>query len=373
MRKPLYQKILDEMREKIQSGVLQESQALPTELELAEQYSVSRITSKRAMEELEREGLVIRKRGVGSIVAPTPNHVEPAVGLMIAILFPFEAAVGWIHEYVRGALAFLETKRCFLSIRSSGDCRELEMFSQVLKEPIDGIIYYPYSTVENEALIAKMLYSGMPVVTIDKYYDGMDISSVTPDNKGGTGMIVQHLIDLGHQKIGFFSIEPVSRVTSVRDRYMAYCRTLVENRLPLRDDHVMCFTDSEFHNTVDIDHLDLIEEKMNVLLQRGVTAIVAENDLVALFLYMAARNTDRIIPADFSLVGFDDLSLLHQFNVSMTTVRQDAYSIGFKAAEILYANITGREKKCVHHVQPVELVIRTTTASPRKVMWAMNE
>ncbi len=362
MRKPLYQTILDELRTKITSGVLQPNQALPTELELAELYKVSRITSKRAMEELEREGLIIRKRGVGSVVAPLVERSGQSAGLLIAMVFPFKSAEGWVLEYVRGAADFLETRRCFLAIRCSGERPEHEVLRQLAHESVDGIIYYPDSTIENEELLATMSYSGLPIVTIDKYYDGIDISSVTSDNRGGMTEMVQHLVDIGHRKIGFFSIEPISRVTSVRDRYLAYCRTLAENEIVLNEEHVMCFTYNEFRNNVDIDHLDLVEEKLKELLKTGVTAIVAENDLTALFLYVAARNSGKSIPADFSLTGFDDLSLLRQFSVSMTTVRQDPYGIGKKAAEILYDRITGRRKNCIHHVHPVALIVRNTTA-----------
>ena len=139
-----------------------------------------------------------------------------------------------------------------------------------------------------------------------------------------------------------------------------------ENGIPLDCEHVACFTYKEFQNSIDIDHLDLVEDKMNKLLQRGVTAIAAENDLTALFLYVAARNTNRSIPEDFSLTGFDDLSLLRQFRVSMTTVRQDPYGLGAKAAELLHDRIVGRENGCVRYVHPVALVVRATTAPPQE-------
>lgn len=364
MRKPLYQKILDELREKIHSGDLQAGQALPTELELAEQYKVSRITSKRAMEELEREGLILRKRGVGSIVKPLSERMAQTTGLVMAMVIPFKFAEGWVLEYVRGASDYLKARQCFLSIRCAGDQRAHEVLSQVAQEPIDGIIYFPGSTIETEELLATIVYKGLPIVTIDKYFDGLEISGVTSDNRNGMRQVVQHLIDLGHRKIGFFSIEPISRVTSVRDRYLSYCQTMVDNKLPLVEEHVSCFTYHEFGNNIDFDHLDLVEEKMNQLLAHGVTAIAAENDLTALFLYVAARNTDRSVPEDFSLTGFDDLSLLQQFSVSMTTVRQDPYGLGAKAAEMIYDRATGRTLAFERCVLPVDLIVRATTAPP---------
>ena len=66
LQKPLYLKIFDHLKKEILSNTLQPGERLPTEMELAELFGVSRITSKRALEELEKEGLIYRKRGQGS-------------------------------------------------------------------------------------------------------------------------------------------------------------------------------------------------------------------------------------------------------------------------------------------------------------------
>lgn len=66
--KPLYKQILDDLVEDIINGTYKENDQLPTELELSEKYNVSRITSKRALTELETIGLISRTRGKGSFV-----------------------------------------------------------------------------------------------------------------------------------------------------------------------------------------------------------------------------------------------------------------------------------------------------------------
>ena len=60
----LYQKIANDLRESIYSGTLKEGERLPTEMDLAKQYDVSRITSKRALEELKQSGLAYSIRGM---------------------------------------------------------------------------------------------------------------------------------------------------------------------------------------------------------------------------------------------------------------------------------------------------------------------
>lgn len=364
-QKLLYKMIIEELKAKMDSGELQPNQLLPTELELARIYKVSRITSKRALEELEREGLIIRKRGVGSCVASQQyKNTSDSDTKIIAMVFPYKSAEGWVMDYVRGASDFLEANRCYLRIRCSDNQSDQMVLRQLVREPVSGIIYLPDSTIENEELLATMLYGGLPIVTIDKHYDGIDISSVTSDNRGGILQVMSYLIDAGHRNIGFFSCEPISRVTSVRDRYMAYCQSLVEHGLPLRDGLVMCFNYEEFQTKrVDETHLELVSEKLKRLMDEKITAVVAENDITALYLYLAAKNLGISVPDDLSITGFDDLPLLRQFDVNMTTIKQDFYGIGHKAAEILYNQIAGKEKGCVRYVQPVELLIRSTTKS----------
>ena len=63
----LYQKIANDLRESIYSGTLKEGERLPTEMDLAKQYDVSRITSKRALEELKQSGLAYSIRGSGTM------------------------------------------------------------------------------------------------------------------------------------------------------------------------------------------------------------------------------------------------------------------------------------------------------------------
>lgn len=360
---PLYRKIKQELQTKIESGEYGPNSLLPTELELAEQYSVSRITSKRALEELEREGYILRKRGVGSCVIPQQARQNAAGDpRIVAMVFPYKAVEGWLMDYVRGASDFLESRRYYLSIRCSDTKPDRVVLRELVREPVSGIIYLPGSTIENEEILTGILYGGMPIVTIDSHYDGLDISSVTSDNHDGIHQVMKHLISLGHRSIGFFSSEPISRVTTVRDRYVSYCRSLVERKIPVRDDLVSCFDYEEYRNGgLDANHLELAAEKLKLLLDAGATAIVVENDITALYLYLAAGNMGVSVPERLSITGFDDLPLLRQFDVNLTTVKQDFYRIGQKAAEVLFDRITGRNTKCVRERMPVELLVRSTT------------
>jgi GntR family transcriptional regulator len=76
LRTPMYFRIQQSILEQIQRGLLMPGRQLPTETELAQLYQVSRITAKRALDELVRQGLAFRQQGRGTYVAQTHIRVR---------------------------------------------------------------------------------------------------------------------------------------------------------------------------------------------------------------------------------------------------------------------------------------------------------
>jgi len=89
-KKPLYMQIFEHYRQKIINKELLPDDQLPTEMEMAEIFGVSRITTKRALEELERAGLIYRKRGQGSFVLGLYQKKvnEPGTKNVISMIIP---------------------------------------------------------------------------------------------------------------------------------------------------------------------------------------------------------------------------------------------------------------------------------------------
>lgn len=77
--KPLYALIIDDIKRKIEEGMYTVHQQIPTEMELADQFGVSRITSKRALLELERGGYIYRKRGAAASSRNEPGTRNPSL------------------------------------------------------------------------------------------------------------------------------------------------------------------------------------------------------------------------------------------------------------------------------------------------------
>lgn len=339
--KPLYMVILEDLKEKIKSGEYLPDQQLPTEVELAEKSGVSRITSKRALIELEREGLIYRKRGSGSFVKKQEIYIESDTGTsnanrIISMILPYMAT----HEsdYITGASDYLDDKGYYLSIHNSNWSRdkEKELLVRIPKNGSSGIILYPISTISNIDLINAIYWNDYPIVTIDQYFEGIPITSVTSNNFEGGYEIAKQLLEFGHERIAFVSSISIEFRSSVRDRYQGYCNALKDYKIPIDPDLIV----SDFYRQVDETNSKTFYKSMIAsLIQAGVTAIQVEHDHLAVDLLKNAIEMGLQVPGQLSIAGFDDHIIAQHVEVPLTTVAQDYNEIGRKAAELIVNRI----------------------------------
>ena len=364
--KPLYLQIKDSLTEKIVSRQLLPGQQLPTEHELARQFGVSRITSKRALEELEKEGFIRRRRGQGSFVTQTAN--KPAAGSIskiVSLVLPHFHAESWAMAYIKGAMDFLNPKGYFLSIHGTGDMDEQTFLNQLVREGVGGIIFYPDYTNRNISLIAAIGMNRIPLVTIDKYYDGLPISSVVSDNIKGEYMAAQHLIKLGHQQIAMICSSQIGERTSVRDRLLGYCLALQEAGIEIIQDYIVDDTFNAMQQLGSInEQKDYLKGRLSKLIQANVTAMLIENDFEGIAIHKILSEMGVRIPEELSLIGFDNSEMLAHNGIYMTTINQHFHQIGAKAAELVLLQMEDPESGPQHIVLPVELMPGRTTAAP---------
>ena len=124
--KPKYEIIKEALLERIRTGQFSSDAVFCTEKMLSEQYEVSRITAKRAIEDLEQQGILYRKRGVGSFVSQKIPPVSSSASetdsksKMVSLLLPFATTQGNISETIGSLSAALAEKGYFLSIHITG-------------------------------------------------------------------------------------------------------------------------------------------------------------------------------------------------------------------------------------------------------------
>jgi LacI family transcriptional regulator len=174
------------------------------------------------------------------------------------------------------------------------------------------------------------------------------------DNAALARMVVDHLVGLGHRDIGV-----IAGLTAyndrVRTRLVGIRAAMRRHRLPLPAARIVY---TEYR-------IDAARAAFREMQQRGPmpTALIANNDLVAMGLMLEAQAQGLRVPRQLSIIGVGDLEMAAHFHPALTTIRTPKPSIGTLAAEYLLARINDRPV-AVPTELPLELVVRGTTAPP---------
>lgn len=362
--KPLYIQIESYLIDLINSKKVLPNQKLPTEQELAELFGVSRITSKRALVELERGGLIYRVRGSGSFVSPRKQKRNKD-NKMVAIVLPFSSSMGRIIDTIKGATEYLEQQGHYLSVHSSDRSvnKEEELLKELIEKEVAGIIYYPISDTTNLNLLNYFHLNSFPLVTIDKNLESIPINYVVSDNFRGGYMAAELLIKNGHSKIAYISGVPIEEIVTVRQRYFGYCKACKDHGVRLIPELIKLGELKSIGTLNENGRKENQQAKVMLegLLNHGATAICTENDYVAINLERNCREMGVGIPEQLSLIGFDNINLSQNIAVPLTTIEQDFYQIGQRAAEIVIKSIENNPPQYEEIVLPVKLIERQST------------
>lgn len=239
---------------------------------------------------------------------------------------------------------------------SSQDAKESEV-ADLLDRQVDGILY---ATMYHRRFLVPANLAGIPAVLVDSEDAGQSISSVIPDEEGGAQAAVKTLIDAGHTRIGM--LNNTDDVPATHSRLRAFKKTLANAGLEFHADLVQS-EPSEVAGGYQAA-LRLLK------LKDRPTAVFCYNDRMAMGLYRAAGEVGLSIPADLSVVGFDNQELIAEnLYPALTTVALPHYEMGAWATENLIDAIEGKtdlELFAAHPtVLPCPLVLRDSVAAPQ--------
>jgi DNA-binding LacI/PurR family transcriptional regulator len=193
---------------------------------------------------------------------------------------------------------------------------------------------------------------GLPALAVGTPIGRCPLPSLGSDDGAAIQAAVEHLLELGHRRIGYVGGAP-GLVHSIA-RQAAYRRALDEAGLEPGPEMRGDFT-GESGARATRRLLDLPEPP---------TAVIYANDLMAVAGLGAARERGLQLPRDLSVVGFDDIELAAHLSPPLTTIRQDPVPWGRAAAEVLLAVADG-EPSTPGPLEPHRLIVRGSTAAPR--------
>jgi len=342
-----YREIEKDLREEIASGQWKAGERLPGEYILAERYGVAYLTIRQAIANLVEIGVLVRVRGKGTFVAET-DRPKPmrATRRPMALLFP----ANWqridplyFPELLEGFQQWTEASGHHTS-RYNYDVAEdpeaLEPGSAVacllLEEP-------------HQELVERLRDSGHYVLAINHYTGRRSIPSVRIDDAAGVEQAVDHLVGLGHQRIGLLLGNPGN--LDAADRLRGF-RSAIK-RHGLRKTAVE--VGDGFEEFCGYGAAQTLLAAAN-----RPTALVSASDLSALGAIKAARELGLSVPQDLSVVGFGDFSVSDYIVPRLTTVRQSRIALGRTAAEALIQIANGEDIADI--VLTAELILRDSTA-----------
>ncbi len=361
--KPKYETIKEALFERIHAGDFSFDEAFCTEKMLSEQYEVSRITAKRAIEDLEKQGILYRKRGVGSFV----SRNLPADGdssdtpKMISLLVPFATTQGNISEAIGSLSAMLAERGYFLSIHVTGSSspKELATLELLRSQNIAGLVYYPKRDNIHLEKLNDFMFSGRPIVIIDKQTDCPYLNNVVCDNYDGGRQLARHLLAQGHRNIAFFTAAPLEETSSVRDRFAGFLHEMKAAGIaPDRRQLVVCSEELSDETALSSERTPF-QEQLLAMHRDGITAVIAENDRIAELIFLACRTIGLRIPEDLCLCGFDDTNVSRSLGI--TSIHQDFAGIGREVGRILLTALEKPAAETEKITLPVTLVPRVSS------------
>jgi len=357
---------------RIHAGDFSFDESFCTEKMLSEQYHVSRITAKRAIEDLEQQGILYRKRGVGSFVSRSlsPDSKATDTPKMISLLLPFATTQGNISEAIGSLSAVLAECGYFLSIHVTGSSspKERTTLELLRSQNIAALVYYPKRDNIHLEKLNDFMFSGCPIVIVDKQTDCPYLNNVVCDNYDGGRQAARHLLGQGHRNIAFFTAAPLSETSSVRDRFAGFLHEMKAAGIA-PDPHQLVTCCEELSDDAALSTKRTpFQQKLLAMHSDGITAIIAENDRIAELIFLACRTIGLRIPEDLCLCGFDDTNVSRSLGI--TSIHQDFAGIGREVGRILLSALKNPAAETEKIILPVTIVPR---ASSKKNLSSISE
>ena len=239
----------------------------------------------------------------------------------------------YILEIIRGVEDAIEPTGFRLAIATSlgGPERERHELKTLADGSTDGVLLV--LALGQSARLEVLRRSGIPFVAIDHHGElGPDVPSVGATNWSGGRAAAEYLLSLGHRRIGFIGGPPTLGCT--QERLSGYYSALGAAGVEIDPDLVR--PGDFLQATGSAQAAALLD------LPEPPTAIFASNDMQAVGTYSALRARGRSIPADMSVMGFDDILVAPLVSPPLSTVRQPLTQMGRVAASMLMSLIEGR-------------------------------
>jgi DNA-binding LacI/PurR family transcriptional regulator len=300
--------------------------AQPRLADVAAEAGVSLSTASRAL----RDDTAVstetarRVRSAARRLGYEPNRLARSLRTrsshFVGVVVP-DIAIGFYSRAVKGAQDALERAGYQVLVMNTerNAPREAAALRTLLAHRVDGILVATSGGYEGVPAV--------PVVFFDNLAEGAGVAQVARANHEGMAIAVDHLVEHGHERIGFLGVR--SSLTSAIERLDGFRAAMSRHGLEAPDTHVGFGDDDWSSESGKRAMLALLA------LARPPTAIVAASDHLALGAMQAAREARRRVPGDLAVISYDDPAFGDLFDPPLTALARNEHEVGRLAASLL--------------------------------------
>ena len=310
---------------------------------------VSQSTAARIQAAVDRLGF--QPDGLGRALATGQTKV---IGVIVASLsnpFYTELVEEVDREAAKAGFSIL------LAATERDPSRERQVMEAMLQKGVDGLVFAHVAATDGDAL--RRAAAGKAIVFASRHFEASDDEYVVIDGAKGGRLAAEHLVELGHRRIGLVS-GPLS-VTQFRWRLAGFLGVLREHGLEAPS--WLLEAPGPGRDWLNVGR-QAVEELLKLPDARRPTAVHTANDLLAFGLLDRARERGLEVPGDLSVVGFDNVAFGAIAAVPLTTIDSRISEIAGRATRLLLARLDGRAAESdTQQVLEPSLVVRASTAA----------
>lgn len=274
---------------------------------------------------------------------------------VIGIIIPYIDSP--LYPPILLAIEEILNERGYVAIISSTQndpAREERILAEMMARQVDGLILG--TATRHDPIVKAWAQRGAPLVMINRTDQTGETPSIITDDLFGFGLIVDHLVELGHKAIGH--IAGPQQLSTGAARSEGFRKAMARHGLRAKAGAITISEDFTREAGRRACH--------SLLNQFSKTsAIAAANDLLALGCYEALQERRLSCPKDISVTGYNDSMFVDLLTPPLTTVRIPQREIGIQAARLLLQKIEEQRASVGNVVLRPQLIVRQSTAAPR--------
>ncbi|MBQ9300740.1 MAG: GntR family transcriptional regulator [Clostridia bacterium] len=307
---------------------------LPSRTILVKRLQTTRTTLDKAFADLEKEGVIISRKGSGTYAAdPLAGTLPQAENWGVMVPSISESIYSGM---IRGIERFTEARGINIVVCGSDKSKEQQSYNifRLMNSVVCGFIIVPVvstSIEETYNTYQHLISSRIPFVFCNRPVEGINVPAVVSNDFYGGYMATKHLIERGYRHIAYIARHRHS--TSI-NRYQGYASALQENGLT-PDSALVMMEGGQNDEELYLSCHRLLSSDV------PVDAIFCFNDYTALVVYRCIRDLGKRVSEDIGVIGYDSIEEGRLVEPQLTSVNYKSHEIGYKAAELLWSMLHG--------------------------------